>query len=120
MNFKESLYPTKKSEFGPLRKSVNEAQEFECVWNDFIAAWRRKRRGKSQEDVLMFFLDYFCVKREIPFRKLMNQVERALLVRILSELNGNQKFAAEVLGIKYTTLNEKVKRHQINSRKLFM
>lgn len=120
MNLKASLNSTKRVNSVPYQKRVSEAEEFESLLRDFIAEWRKKRRGKSEQDVLMFFLDYFCVRREIPFRKLLEQMERALLVRILSEMNGNQKETAEILSIKYTTLNEKIKRYRINYRKLYM
>ena len=49
----------------------------------------------------------YCVK------ELIGNVEKSILIRTLSQFNGSQKSAAKFLGIKYTTLNEKLKRYNI-------
>ncbi|NIM59846.1 MAG: hypothetical protein GTO16_13040 [Candidatus Aminicenantes bacterium] len=60
---------------------------------------------------------YFSSTKRVPLKELMNILERAILIRALSQLNGNQKNAAKFLGLKYTTLHEKVKKHNIRFRK---
>ncbi|MGB3862790.1 MAG: helix-turn-helix domain-containing protein [Candidatus Aminicenantaceae bacterium] len=40
-------------------------------------------------------------------------MEKTVLLRALSQCNGNQKSAAKFLGMKCTTLNEKLKRYNI-------
>jgi transcriptional regulator with GAF, ATPase, and Fis domain len=47
----------------------------------------------------------------------MNTVERSIIIRTLAIVDGCQKDAAKVLGLKYTTLNEKVKKYKIRIKK---
>ena len=49
----------------------------------------------------------------VTFREYISEVERQLLVETLDRVDGVQKRAAEVLGLKPTTLNEMLKRHGI-------
>ena len=49
----------------------------------------------------------------VSFRSYISQVERRLLLDTLDRVDGVQKRAAEVLGLKPTTLNEMLKRHGI-------
>ncbi len=49
----------------------------------------------------------------VPFREYISEVERQLLLDTLDRVDGVQKRAAEVLGLKPTTLNEMLKRHGI-------
>jgi len=72
-------------------------------WQDRARSW----------EVLNVFIEQFCMKQRIPLHKLMNILEKTILIKVLSSLNGNQKEAAKFLGIKYTTLNEKVKKYNI-------
>jgi transcriptional regulator with GAF, ATPase, and Fis domain len=77
----------------------------------------QKKELNSRDVVIRQFVDCFCIKDKIPFRELICFVERNILVRALSEYNGNQKIAAKHLGIKYTTLHEKVKKYNIRFQK---
>ena len=49
----------------------------------------------------------------VTFREYISEVERQLLIETLDQVDGVQKRAAEVLGLKPTTLNEMLKRHGI-------
>ena len=49
----------------------------------------------------------------ITLREYISEVERELLLATLDRVGGVQKRAAEVLGLKPTTLNEMLKRHGI-------
>lgn len=49
----------------------------------------------------------------VTFRGYISEVERQLLLETLDRVDGIQKRAAEVLGLKPTTLNEMLKRHGI-------
>ena len=44
---------------------------------------------------------------------LMDEMERRIIIEVLTRTGGNQRAAAARLGIKYTTFVEKVKRHGI-------
>ena len=64
------------------------------------------------------FINYFSSTERVPLKELMNMAERAILIRTLSQLNGNMKNAAKSLGLKYTTLYEKIKKYNIRFRKV--
>jgi transcriptional regulator with GAF, ATPase, and Fis domain len=63
-------------------------------------------------------VDAFFLKPDPCLKLFIEELERRLIVSVLERVYGNQKEAARILGIKYTTLNEKVKRYGINFRKL--
>lgn len=54
----------------------------------------------------------------VPLKAVIGELEKKVIIDVLNEVNGNQKDAARILGMKYTTLNEKVKRYQIRVRKI--
>ncbi len=117
MNSRESLFYQKKQEFVCKDRQNEEAKEFEKLFINFFEKKKEKKNFSSKQDFLIDFLEHFCVKKGIPFRQLMDQLERTLLVTILSEMNGNQKVTSQILGIKHSTLNEKIKRHGIQFKK---
>ncbi len=67
-------------------------------------------KEESFEDVLVttFFLD---AQNELD--AFMKGLEKRLIVSALDRVSGSQKDAAGILGIKYTTLNMKIKRYGI-------
>lgn len=75
--------------------------------------------SKFRLNILKIFIEYFCIRKRVPFKDLMNSVERMIIVRTLSQFDGNQRKAAEFLGLKHTTLNEKIKRYNIRVQKEF-
>lgn len=117
MNQKESIFHEKKQEFACQDHQNQETKMFEDLFRDFLKKQTGKRGDLSEHDLLIEFIEHFCIKNGIPFRALMDQLERSFLKRILSEMNGNQKATSKVLGIKPTTLYEKVKRHNIRFKK---
>jgi len=76
---------------------------------------------REKEEFVMksfkLFIRYFSSTQRVPLKELMNIVERSILIRTLSQLNGNLKNAANFLGLKYTTLHEKLKKYNIRFRK---
>ena len=76
----------------------------------------QKGEGSGRE-VFEFFVDFFCKENPIFLRDLMDRIERGIICKVLWMTEGNQKRAAAILGIKYTTLNEKVKKHAIRFQK---
>lgn len=82
---------------------------------------KKQRRKIAQDEaklmVFRLFIETFCLKPPIFLKELMDSVERSIIVSILSKVDGNQKKAAKILGIKYTTLNEKVKKYKIRFQK---
>jgi len=69
------------------------------------------------EDLLSQIVESFCLKQKIPLRKLLFYIEKTLLFKALRESNGNQREAARLLGMKHTTLHEKVKKYGIQFEK---
>jgi len=74
-------------------------------------------RKSDKKDLLDFFIEYVCMNDRINLKEFIEQLERTILLKTLAKFNGNQKAAAKFLGIKYTTLNEKVKKYRIHFRK---
>ena len=65
-----------------------------------------------------FRLPNFEISSEgIPFRKVIEEMESALISRSLEAAGGVQKRAAELLQLKPTTLNEMIKRYGIRPRR---
>ena len=66
----------------------------------------------------VFQIPRFVVPPEgISFKDVITNVEKRLIESTLDAAGGVQKRAAELLGIKPTTLNEMIKRHDIGSRR---
>jgi DNA-binding NtrC family response regulator len=74
-------------------------------------------RKKDKKDVLEFFIENVFMNDSINFKEFIEDIEQAILIKTLAKFNGNQRETAKFLGIKYTTLHEKVKRYNINFRK---
>jgi len=81
---------------------------------DFL---NEREREESVMKSFKLFINYFSSTQRVPLKELMNMVERAILIRTLSQLNGNLKNAAKSLGLKYTTLHEKIKKYNIRFQK---
>jgi transcriptional regulator with GAF, ATPase, and Fis domain len=77
------------------------------------------KRDEQKKENLIFqiLLTYYCMETQLNFKEFFDKLERMVIVKTLSIFNGNQKDSAKFLGMKYTTLNEKIKRHNISFRK---
>jgi len=75
--------------------------------------------GKHELEKKLFwlFIEYFIMNTEIPLKNLLGGIERNIIFRTLNIVNGNQKKAAKILGVKHTTLNEKIKKFNIQIQK---
>lgn len=71
------------------------------------------------EDLRKFepVIEHFCFEQHIPLKELIDSFERAVLIKVLSKFNGNQRQSAKYLGMKSSTLNEKIKKHNIHFKK---
>ena len=87
--------------------------------NDIELQFRQEshQRKRDSKDLLEFFIEYVARNDSINFKELIEEIERAVLIKTLARFNGNQRETAKFLGIKYTTLHEKVKRYNIFFRK---
>lgn len=75
----------------------------------------KKHRLKGK--LFWLFMEYFFENSNIPLKNFMGKIEKNIILRTLYRVNGEQKKAAEILGLKYTTLNEKLKKYHIRIQK---
>ena len=75
-----------------------------------------------EEQINMFgsLFEEFCASRMTSLKEFLANIERSLILATLDKTNGDQRKAAEILGLKYTTLHEKIKRYHIYLRKVFI
>ena len=72
---------------------------------------------EHQGDPIDPFIEDFYQRRKTSLKDFLARIELRLIIFSLNEANGNQRKAANILGIKPTTLNEKLRRHKIRFRK---
>jgi DNA-binding NtrC family response regulator len=94
----------------PEGRDIFDFQQTDKITPEYLDEWKERTFRK---EVFELFVEYFCFRQKIPFKELIGHVEKSILIRTLSQFNGSQKSAAKFLGIKYTTLNEKLKRYNI-------
>jgi len=98
------------------RKKINrEIEEFFPRYSEERTESFRDYRLKKK--LFWLFIECFSRSDGIPLKELIDGIEKYVILRTLSRVNGNQKDAAKILGVKYTTLNEKTKRYSIHFRK---
>jgi DNA-binding NtrC family response regulator len=73
--------------------------------------------GLSGPDFYDLFVEFFCEDRPIMLKEKMEDLEKKIILNVLEKTQGNQREAARLLGIKYTTLNEKIKKYGIRFQK---
>lgn len=95
---------------GPIGRIDIKADSVEKLSPEYLDEWKERTFRK---EVFELFIEYFCIRQRVPFKELIGSVEKSILMRTLSQYKGCQKSAARFLGIKYTTLNEKLKRYNI-------
>jgi DNA-binding NtrC family response regulator len=71
----------------------------------------------SYRDLMDVFAEYFCRHNPVHLKLLLDAIEKCLILKVLDKASGNQKEAAQILGVKYTTLNQKVKKYGIRFRR---
>jgi DNA-binding protein Fis len=94
----------------PINGGTPSVESVEKISPEYLEEWKERTFRK---EVFELFIEYFCVRQKVPFKELIGNVEKSILLRVLAQCNGNQRSAAEFLGIKHTTLNEKLKRYNI-------
>ncbi len=97
------------------RKINREIEEFFPLYSEERTGSFREYRLKKK--LLWLFIEYFFMSDDIPLKELIDSIEKSVILRTLSRVNGNQKEAAKILGVKYTTLNQKTKKYSIHFRK---
>jgi len=93
----------------------NEVEDFFIDYSNIAGLSFGEERFRS--NLFRLFIEYFCMSRTHSLRELVGNLEKSIIIRALAKFSGNQKDAARFLGVKYTTLNEKVKKYNICFRK---
>ena len=65
-------------------------------------------------------IDGSVLRGEFPLKNFLSYVELNLLILALQKCKGNQRKAAKILGIKNTTLHEKMKKYSLGLRKVLV
>lgn len=95
---------------GLIGRAYYETESAEKISPEYLDEWKERTFRK---EVFELFIEYFCIRQRVPFKELIGSVEKSILIRVLSQCKGCQRSTAKFLGIKYTTLNEKLKRYNI-------
>jgi len=98
------------------RGNMNRIEENLNQRNDRLNELSNEHQIKRR--IFWFFVEYFFNSSDVSLKKFMNTMERNIILRALDKSGGDQKKAAEILDVKYTTLNEKIKRYQIRIQKM--
>ena len=88
------------------KPSVNPEMEF--LYNHF---------NRASETLAKSYIIMNCSKKSIPLKKLMDNLEKLIIDSALQVSRGSQKKAAAILGVKQTSLCEKIKKLKIVKRK---
>lgn len=81
-----------------------------------------RREKLSENEIINLIIEYLGLDMKTPINlnKIINQLEKMILVEVLFIFNGNQKQAAKALRMNSSTFFAKVKKHNINiSRRIF-
>jgi hypothetical protein len=73
----------------------------------------RSLPGQSEFVMICRLSEYLCREHRHSLKKLLDLVEKNILLNVLHRVNGNQRDAGRILGLKSTTLNAKMKKHGI-------
>jgi DNA-binding NtrC family response regulator len=72
--------------------------------------------NRTVDDLSAAVLEALLLEPQPHIKEFMEGVEKRLIIAVLERVFGNQKEAARILGIKYSTFNEKIKRYKISFR----
>lgn len=84
--------------------------------------WADPQAVKSMEEVMDSLVSAYLAAnlnfKGIPLKEFMDSVEKQILLSCLRLTQGHQRKAAGILGLKFTALFEKMRKHCINGRQL--
>ena len=75
-------------------------------------------RGKDvdspRDTLIRSYILNNCTKKNVPLKNFIDEIEKDMISKALKVAGGNQRVASFILGIKPTTLNEKIKKFNLN------
>ena len=75
-------------------------------------------RGKDvdnpRDTLIRSYILNNCTKKNVPLKNFIDEIEKDMISKALKVARGNQRVASFILGIKPTTLNEKIKKFNLN------
>lgn len=84
--------------------------------------WGDARNERSLEDAMEALVTSYLLaslnSRCTPLKEFMDEFEKRILRACLTLTQGHQRNAAAILGVKYTALFEKMRKHCINGRQM--
>jgi transcriptional regulator with PAS, ATPase and Fis domain len=95
----------------PKIPQTNEAVE---VLSRKIDFWRDMTAALLNEIKSVSFSNQIKLENNFDFEEEVKNFEIKLIKQALRKSKGNQKLAAQLLNLKYTTLNAKIKRYSID------
>jgi len=121
-NIEEEAEKDRKSDMIFFIGGTQERRKIDREIEDFFSGYSEERTEFFREyrlkrKLFWLFIEYFFMSSDIPLKELIEGIEKNVILRTLYRVNGNQKEAAKNLGVKYTTLNEKIKKYNIHFRK---
>lgn len=94
------------------REELKSFQASEAVLVE-IPFKEKKPLSSIHEDLGEHFLWNIYRDQPVALKPFIDGIEKTLIIRVLNETNGCQKSAAKILGVKPTTLHQKIKKHRI-------
>lgn len=82
-----------------------------------IDFWREMTAALLNEIKSISFSNQIKLDKGFEFEEEVKNFEIKLISQALKQTKGNQKLAAQLLNIKYTTLNAKIKRYSVEMPK---
>lgn len=64
-------------------------------------------------ELVELYIRQICLTDHLCLKKALDRLERDIILYVLSQANGNQHVAAEILGLKANTLHYKLRRFHI-------
>lgn len=90
-------------------------QKIPDQWKQDLSADEVESKLRAQ--IVLLLVDLFVEAEGISLPEIMCALEKKILIKALVQSDGNIKKTSQFLGIKYTTLHEKLKRHNISIQK---
>ena len=78
-----------------------------------LSSLSKREKDHLKECVFLLLINCCCADNELCLSEIIHQTEKALIMKALFRFNGSIVEAADALGVKYTTLHEKIKRYHI-------